>query len=120
VLDFGAGDTAVVDVCWRTIGFRLRTECYAANGWIAQDAELAMGRATETIVSESGIQERSVDISVQGPETFKRVLEGFANAILTGAPPPIPMEDGVWAVRMAEAARQSLKLGESVAFQTFL
>jgi predicted dehydrogenase len=120
ILDFGQGDSAVIDVCWRTVGFRMRAECYAANGWIARDAELSLGRATETVATDGTIRDRTMDIAIQGPETFKRVLEGFANAILTGDPPPIPTEDGVWAVRMAEAAKQSLRSGESESFPTFL
>lgn len=120
IVDFGSGDSGVIDVCWRSVGFRLRAECYAANGWIARDAEITLGRGMETIMREGEIHERPLDVSIQGPGTFRRVLEGFAESILTGAPVPVPAEDGVWAVRMAEAARRSLVTGEPVAFQTFM
>lgn len=120
IVDFGQSDTAVIDVCWRTVGFRLRAECYAANGWIAREANMETGQGQETVTAGSQVEQRTFDVAIQGSETFKRVLEGFAAAIIEGAEPPVPADDGVWAVRMAEAARQSLRLGEEVAFQTFL
>jgi D-xylose 1-dehydrogenase (NADP+, D-xylono-1,5-lactone-forming) len=120
IIDFGQGDTAVIDVCWRTVGFRMRAECYCPKGWVARDADLALGRGFETITTEGEIQQREFDVAIQGPETFKRVLEGFADSILTGAPVPVSAADGIWAVRMAESARQSLRMGEPIAFPTFM
>src|SRR5204862_8361247 len=37
IMDFGGGDSAVIDVCWRCIGFRLRAECYCASGYLLRE-----------------------------------------------------------------------------------
>lgn len=116
VLDFGGGDSALIDVCWRCIGFRLRIECYAERGYVTQEIELPFGKGQQMVVTAEGAERTEFDASVQGPATFRRVLEGFANAILQGAPPPVPSQDGVWAVRMAESGRESLRSGDRVAF----
>lgn len=114
VLDFGGGDSAVIDVCWRCIGFRLRAECYCEGGYLTQEVDLPFGDGRQLLVTAGGREESSFTAGVQGQVTFKRVLEGFADAILNGTPPPIPADDGVWAVRMAEAARESLRTGKRV------
>jgi len=114
VFDYGGGDSALIDICWRCIGFRLHIECYAERGYVIQDIELPAGNGQQTIVTEAGVEQTQFPAQVQGPGTFRRVLEGFANAILRGAPPPVTADDGVWAVRMAEAARQSLRTGAQV------
>jgi predicted dehydrogenase len=116
VLDFGDGDTGIVDVCWRSISFRMRIECYGEKGVVDQKILMPTGRGLQTLVTAAGTETVDFDASVQGAATFKRVLEGFTEAILNGAPPPVTAEDGVWAVRIAEAARQSLRTGERVAF----
>jgi predicted dehydrogenase len=119
VLDFGDGDTGIIDVCWRSISFRMRIECYGEKGVVDQKIIMPTGRGLQTLVTAAGTETVDFDASVQGAATFKRVLEGFSDAILTGAKPPITAEDGVWAVRIAEAARHSMRTGERVAFQGF-
>jgi predicted dehydrogenase len=116
VLDFGQGDSAVIDVCWRTIGFGLRIDCACERGRLRREVELPEGAGHQVVVTESGREVSEFTAAVQGGETFKRMLEGFSNAILTGGAPPVPASDGVWAVRMAEAARQSLREQKVVPF----
>lgn len=116
VLDYGGGDSAIIDICWRCIGFTLRIGCYAERGYVTQEIELPFGPGIQTVVTEQGVERTAFDAAVQGPGTFKRVLEGFTAAILRGDPPPVSAEDGVWAVRMAQAARQSLQTGAPVPF----
>ncbi len=116
VLDFGAGDSAVIDYCWRCIGFRIRGELYGERGYMIQETTPPFGPSRRTVVTEQGMEVEDQEFGVQGPETFRRVMEGFARSILSGAPPPVPAEDGVWAVRMAEAARESLRGGHIVRF----
>jgi predicted dehydrogenase len=116
ILDFGNGDTTVIDVCWRCIGFRLRAECYCEGGYLTREVDLPFGDGRQVLVTAEGREESAFVAGVQGQETFKRVLEGFADAILNGVPVPVPAEDGVWAVRMAEAARESLRSGKRVSF----
>jgi myo-inositol 2-dehydrogenase/D-chiro-inositol 1-dehydrogenase len=117
VFDYGGGDSAVIDYCWRCIGFRMRIEAYGARGYVVQDIELPFGEGRQRLVSEQGEEQTVFPARVQGPETFQRVLEGFAAAILEGSKPPVPAEDGVWAVYMAEAARESLQTGQKVSFR---
>ncbi|HXG23172.1 MAG TPA: Gfo/Idh/MocA family oxidoreductase [Chthonomonadales bacterium] len=117
VFDYGGGDSAIIDYCWRCIGFRMRIEAYGARGYVIQDLELPFGDGRQTLVTEQGEERTEFPARVQGSETFKRVLEGFASAILEGKEPPVPAEDGVWAVYMAEAARESLHTGQKVSFR---
>lgn len=119
LLDFGHGDSAVVDVCWRCIGFRLRVECYAELGYLVREVELPFGNGQQTLVTAEGAERSEFDAGVQGAVTFKRVLEGFADSILNGTQPPVPAEDGVWGVRMAQAARESLRSDRVVRFHDF-
>lgn len=116
VFDYGDGDSAVIDYCWRSIGFTLRAECYGERGYVKQEMAIPFGPGRQVIVTEEGREETQADAALQGPHTFQRVLEGFADSILKGSPLPIPTEDGVWAVRMAEAARESLRTGGTVHF----
>jgi predicted dehydrogenase len=116
VLDFGDGDSGIIDVCWRSMGFRMRVECYCEKGILDQKIVMPHGRGMQTLTTEDQIETIDFDCDVQGPATFKRLLDGFAIAIQNGTPPPVPAEDGVWAIRIAEAARQSLRTGEKVAF----
>jgi predicted dehydrogenase len=116
VFDYGEGNQAVVDYDWRCIGFRQRVECYCARGYVQQVMDLPFGGGRQTLYTPEGEERTEFNACVQGPDTFRRVLEGFANAILRGDPVPVPAEDGVWAVRMAEAARESLRTGRKVTF----
>jgi predicted dehydrogenase len=120
ILDFGQGDSAIIDVCWRCIGFGLRIECYGERGHVRREVELPFGSGRQALVTEAGVENSEFDAGVQGHVTFQRMLESFADAVLNGTPPPVPAEDGVWAVRMAEAARQSLRTKEAVSFQIFM
>jgi len=113
LLDFGHGDSALIDVCWRSIGFRIRAECYGERGYILREAELPFGAGKQTIVTADGREESGFEASVQGQATFKRVLETFCESILSGCAAPISSDDGVWAVRMAQAARESLRTGHA-------
>ncbi len=117
VMDFGGGDSALIDYCWRSIGFRLRIEAYCERGYIRQEIDLPFGGGKQMITTDQGEESKSFAAKLQGPETFRRVMEGFAGAILNGSRPPIPANDGVWAVRMAELARESLTTGETISFQ---
>jgi predicted dehydrogenase len=116
VLDFGNGDSAVIDVCWRCFGFRLRAECYCESGYLTREVDLPFGDGRQVLVTADGREESAFTAGVQGQETFKRVMESFADAILNGTSVPVSAEDGVWAVRMAEAARESLRSGKRVGF----
>jgi len=116
VFDFGEGDSAIVDYCWRSIGFRQRIECYGARGYVTQDIQMPAGSGVQSIVTADGAERTEFDACVQGADTFERVLHGFAHAVHTGTPPPVAAEDGVWAVRMAEAARESVRTGGTVRF----
>lgn len=117
VFDYGGGDSAIIDFCWRCIGFQMRIVAYGARGYVIQELELPFGDGRQTLVTEQGEERTEFPARVQGPETFKRVLEGFASAILEGKEPPVPAEDGVWAVYMAEAAREALRTGQKVSFR---
>lgn len=117
VFDYGGGDQAIIDVCWRCIGFRSRIECYGERGYVTLDIEMPFGSGRQTLVTAEGLEQREIPVNAQGPRTFRRVLESFADAILKGAAPAIPAEDGIWAVRMAEAARESLRTGTRVDFR---
>jgi predicted dehydrogenase len=116
LFDFASGDSAIIELCWRCIGFRIRAELYGARGYAIEEMEIPFGPNRRTIVTEAGRELLERSYALQGPETFKRVMEGFVQAIQTGAPPPITAEDGVWAVRMAESARESLRTGQPVRF----
>ncbi|MCX6359874.1 MAG: Gfo/Idh/MocA family oxidoreductase [Armatimonadetes bacterium] len=117
IYEFGQGDTAIIDFCWRCRGFfRARVECYADGGVVTQDIQMPDGAGVQRIITADAIQEAPLDFGVQKPATFQRVMEGFADAVLTGAPQPIPAQDGVWAVRMAEAGREALRSGRRMEF----
>lgn len=115
VFDYGRGDAAVIDFCWRSIGFHQRIEVYCEKGFVRQEIDMPVGDGFRTIVTPDGVERGPNMVGVQTGRTFRRVLEGFARAILEGAEPPVPARDGVWAVRMAEAARASLRSGVPVA-----
>jgi predicted dehydrogenase len=116
VFDYGEGDTALIDYCWRSIGFRLRMELYGERGYLVQEGDLNTGRGSRRIVTESGSERMDMDLEVYGVSTFRYVLESFADAILTGSEPPIPPADGIWAVRMAESAREAMRTGRIIEF----
>ena len=116
VFDYGQGDSAVIDFCWRSIGFHQRIEMYCEAGFVRQEIEMPVGDGFRTVVTPDGVERGPNIVGVQKERTFRRVLEGFAAAILEGGDPPVSAEDGVWAVRMAEAARASLRTGVPVAF----
>jgi 1,5-anhydro-D-fructose reductase (1,5-anhydro-D-mannitol-forming) len=117
IYDFGQGDSTVIDFCWRCRGFfRARIECFADGGVVTQDIQMPDGVGVQQIVTAEGCEEAPLDFGVQKPATFQRVMEGFADAILTGAPQPVPVQDGVWAVRMAEAGREALRTGRRIEF----
>jgi predicted dehydrogenase len=114
IIDFGGGDTALIDFCWRSVGFHERVECSGERGVASLDLVMPFGGGFRTITNADGIERAPVDMSAQGPLTFRRVLEGFADAVLTGAPLPIPTSDGVWAICLAEGTRRSMRSGEWV------
>lgn len=114
LLDFGDGDTALVDYCWRSVGFRFVVTCVCERGSVDLELEMPYGRGIRTVRTESSVRRRNFAANPHGPQTFRRVMEGFAGAVLTGAVPPVTVEDGVWAVRMADAARTSLIDGGKV------
>ena len=117
IYDFGQGDTAIIDFCWRCRGFfRARVECYADGGVVTHEIQMPDGAGVQRIITADTIEEAPLDFGVQKPATFQRVMEGFADAVLTGAPQPIPVQDGVWAIRMAEAGREALRTGRRVQF----
>ncbi|MGC8667466.1 MAG: Gfo/Idh/MocA family protein [Chthonomonadales bacterium] len=116
VFDYGQGDAAVIDFCWRSIGFHQRIELYCEGGFVRQEVDMPVGDGFRTLVTPEGVERGPNVVGVQTARTFRRVLEGFARSILEGAEAPVPAEDGVWAVRMAEAARASLRSGVPVAF----
>ena len=109
IIDFGEGDTAVVDFCWRAIGFEARVEATGERGVAALDIAMPFGNGFRTVITADGTVREPVEMSAQGPTTFQRVLEGFADAAMAGAPLPIPTSYGVWAIAIAEGARRSMR-----------
>lgn len=112
LIDFGEGDSAIIDVCWRCIGFRQRIECYGERGYVVQDIGMPDGPGWQTVATAGGAERREVAFAVQGPATFERLVRGFCGAVARGEPLPVAAEDGVWAVRIGVAARNSLRRGE--------
>ena len=111
VIDFGGSDTALIDFCWRSAGFHERIEASGERGLAALDIAMPFGGGFRTLTTAEGVERAPVEVSAQGPATFRRVLEGFASAVLEGGRLPIPTSDGVWAVAIAEGARRSLRSG---------
>lgn len=114
ILDFGEGDSAIVDFCWRSAGFHQRILACGEKGFVTQALALPVGRGHQTITTAHGAKRSEFQADALGPATFQRMLEGFAQAILEGTEPPVPAWDGVWAVRIAEASRRALREGKPI------
>jgi 1,5-anhydro-D-fructose reductase (1,5-anhydro-D-mannitol-forming) len=114
ILDFGHGDTAIIDYCWRTIGFTLSATCYGERGTVHQEVGALTGKGQRSITTAEGVEVVRQDGEIFGDATFRRVMEEFADAALNCRQPAIPASDGVWAVRMATAARDSMMTRETV------
>jgi len=46
--------------------------------------------------------------------TYRAEIEDFTRAIRTGHPPAVPIEDGLWNLRVVEAAYRSARTGRAV------
>ena len=115
VYDYGDGDSAIVEFCWRSAGFHAHICAYGPEGLLRQDIEMPHGPAHRTLITREGTERGPIPANVHGPVTFRRVLEGFAEGVLFGADLPIPTADGVWAVRIAQASRDALHACSRVA-----
>src|SRR5579862_6557594 len=51
VLDFGAGDSAIIDVCWRSIRFRLSVACTGERGTLTREYEMPAGGGISTLLT---------------------------------------------------------------------
>jgi predicted dehydrogenase len=63
-----------------------------------------------------GSEARPVDLGPPIP-TVRDTLRAFAAALAAGAPPPIPLEEGLRAVAIAEACARAARSGEATAIE---
>ncbi len=112
-LRFADGRLGVVDLSRNGVyGYDIATEILGTEG------TLRVGYLRETALLELTPNRVSHDTVPYFMERFDRAytdqLRNFAENVLADRPPPITIDDGVEALRVATAATQSLAGGESV------
>lgn len=110
-LQFASGALAHVESTWMDpSGFRTTLEVCGSEGMIQHDSRQSsfLRRTTEEgSATENGLMPTD--------DPYYRELRAFVDAVATGTPPPVTAEDGLAAVRIAEAAVESARTGGLVA-----
>lgn len=112
-LTFADGRLGVVDLSRKGVyGYDIRTEILGTDG------ALQVGYLRETpllVMLKEGV---SHDVVPYFPERFERSyvaqLENFAANVLAGSPPPVTIDDGLEALRIALAAKTAWQSGGPV------
>jgi len=85
-----------------------RTVLICEGGVMSGNSEKA------TIKRWSGEEVEIPQVECEREPPFRREIRLFAEAVLEGKPVPIPGEEGLWSVLMAESFERSAKLGQPV------
>lgn len=116
LLSTASGRQCHINCCRETVyGYDQRIEVLGSEGMLLNDNLRATtlrrwtGEGTDT-------REALLDFFLaRYAEAYRRELDGFIDAVETGAPMPITPEDGRQALRLADCAQQSVESGRQVA-----
>ncbi|MDH3591742.1 MAG: Gfo/Idh/MocA family oxidoreductase, partial [Planctomycetota bacterium] len=81
--------------------------------WVGERGQLAGDHVHRTLEAFRG-RAREVLPDVPANPTVRDVLLDFVDAVRRGAPPPVPVGEGVESMRLIEAARRSARTGAVV------
>jgi predicted dehydrogenase len=111
-LRFESGARGYVEASWAQpegSGLGMELEVAGADGLLEFDFD----EATPVSVRTDGADAPSTPDPL-GVEPYRRELRAFADAVESGAEPPVTVDDAVEAVRLAAAARRSVRSGAPV------
>lgn len=109
-LEFENGAVGHVEATWMDpVGFRVAFEVCGSEGMIEYDSREAA--TVRTHVSETPVLEAPL---APTDDPYFRQLRAFLDAVEGGGPMPVPIEDGVRAVAVAEAALESARTGRTI------
>jgi len=113
-LVFQSGRLGVIDLTRNGIyGYDINTELLGTKG------TLRIGYLRETplfVMTKSGVTHDTVPFFMERfGDAYRAQLENFAQNVLRGQEPPITVEDGVQALRVAVAATRARETGQPVA-----
>lgn len=109
ILRFASGAMATLDLNFVEAAYR--RGCVVAGSRATARWDWTAGTVT---VRREGEADRVEDVASDVADTYRAELEDFAAAIGGGRPPRAPVDDGVEAVRVAEAIRRSAFEGRVV------
>jgi predicted dehydrogenase len=131
VVDYPSGARALLDLCMFAEGSRWEQELVVVGdaGKLEADLpgfmELARGRRAELVVGSRGPDwpvvvrafEDDPDVGHVGGHHGASYVEllRFCEAVRTGSPPEVTVDDGLWSVAMGVAAHRSIDEGRPVA-----
>lgn len=96
--------------------FRTAFEVSGSGGMLRHDSSADRTLRLELSTVDSGVQSRPTVVSGQSP--YQREIAEFLAAFQGGPKPRVSAEDGLVAVRLAAAARESLTTGRAVTLTT--
>lgn len=108
VLDFGGGRMALID-CGVMLPGRQEYEVVGTKGRLGVPTAFLPGTADAEIHVWKGTDSNVV--TIPGMDEYQGMVERFGDALLAGAPPPLPPVDAVRNLRVIEALLGSLRSG---------
>lgn len=109
IVGFASGDIGVMSITWglpQGVETRTLEDVLGSRGVIRLD-----NPAEVTVVTKRGHEEKFTGLDV---EAQLRQLEAFAQAVREDLPVPFSAEDGLTALRVSQAALESVQTGQAV------
>ena len=130
IVEYPSGARALLDLCMFAEGSRWEQELCAVGDRGKVEAHLPnfmesfRGRTPELIVGSRGPEWPVTDLAVEPDPTIGYVgahhgasfleLARFCDAVRSGGPPEVTLDDGLWSVAMGVAAHRSIAEGRPV------
>ena len=124
IMRFENGTVGVVDTNWLTpMRVREMTLTCEKNliriDYMAQSIEISsskLGELDDMNLYKLPMEMETVSVGLRKEEPLKRQLRNFIDAMETGSDPLVTGEDGIMAIKLAQAALQSTRDGRTITF----
>jgi predicted dehydrogenase len=127
ILEFENGVKGTVDNLFNIpdASSKNRLELYGSKGSILADATIGQGDIGDMTAfleeGDAGYEAQQardtaggISIEPDAVNMYRAEVEGFAQAILDGAEPPVTAQDGLWSQKVLAACYESAKTGQTI------